>query len=326
MLKNVNWDGVWREKGTDAWVLMPLSALYTAGWVLYELVYRLKIKRPKRPHRPVVCVGNLMAGGTGKTPVVIQISRVLRDLGKEVVISVNGYGAPKSANATVALPGELDARIWGDEAAVIRTKLPNVPMIVGRDRVRAAQICRDLYPNAVLLLDDGLQHLPLYKDISIVLDPSEVMNAFCLPSGPYREPRVTGRARATLVIPEQFHLAPGMLSLVQTKGKTASADSGVNLLCAIARPDRFTKSIEDYGYRIISERILPDHDNLQDPALFSGLDPEIPLVVTEKDWVKIQHRKDLAKWTILVAMYDVPIEPAEKFKSWLKGKLDAIEA
>lgn len=305
---------------------MPLTVLYTAGWLLYKLVYTLKIKRAKRPHRPVICVGNLISGGAGKTPVVIQITRVLHELGKEVVISASGYGASKSEHATLAPAGELDARDWGDEAALIRTKLPHIPMIVGRNRVRAAEICRDLYPNSILLLDDGFQHLPLYKDITILLDPSDIVNSFCLPSGPYREPRSFGRARATLVIPGMFRTPNGLLALVQTKGKTANVDKGINLLCAVARPERFIKSIDDYGYRVIMERILPDHDDLQDKLLFSGFDAEVPIVVTEKDWVKIMHRSDLDKWTLLVAMYDQPIEPADRFKEWLKGKLDAIKA
>lgn len=303
--------------------LSPLAALYTAGWVLYELMYRLKIKRPKRPHRPVVCVGNLMSGGTGKTPVVVTVAIALGEMGREVVVSVNGYGSPKSQNASLAPPGELDARIWGDEAAVVRTKLPTVPMIVGRDRVRAAQICRDTHPNAVLLLDDGFQHLPLYKDVTIILDPIEVENNFCLPAGPYREPRTTGRARATTVVPGEFKLGHAALELIATRNKSPNVERGVNILCAIARPQRFVKDMDAFGYRVITERLLPDHDPLTDPDLFSGLDPDVPIVVTEKDWVKIQHRKDLHRWTILVASNDVPIEPYDKFKAWLKEKLDA---
>lgn len=305
---------------------MPLTVLYTAGWLLYELPYRLKIRRGKRPHRPIVCVGNLVTGGTGKTPVVIQMIRVLHELGREVVVSVNGYKAKMSDGATLAPVGELDARVWGDEAAVIRIKFPNIPMIVGRDRVKAAKLCHERFPKAVLLLDDGFQHLRLHLDVSIVLDPPEIENSFCLPSGPYREPRDFGRMRSSTVLPGQFKLAPEMLSFVTMRGSNPNVEAGVNVLCAIARPSRFVRIVDDYGYRVIKEHILPDHDDLQDPDLFSGFDPDLPVVVTEKDWVKLQHRRDLDKWTILVAMYDVPIEPEHLFKNWLKGKLDAVRS
>jgi tetraacyldisaccharide 4'-kinase len=321
----IDWQRIWREKGTESLLLLPFSALYAAGWVIYQLVYLFGIKRPQRPHGPVVCIGNLIAGGSGKTPVTVHTARVLTALGKEVVVSVNGYGSPRQDNAHAAPEGPLDAREWGDEASLIRQKLPDVPLIVGRDRVKAAQICRDLHPEAVLLLDDGFQHLPLYKDVTILLDPPDLDNRWCMPSGPYREPRSTGRQRADTIIPGEFTLSAPMVEIKRPDGAPYEIEGAVNALCAVARPERFIDTIEHHGYKVAHERLLPDHDDLRDKRLFLGLDPTLPVVVTEKDWVKLQHRTDLDVWTVLVASYDVQVEPTDRFRNWLKDKLDAID-
>jgi tetraacyldisaccharide 4'-kinase len=240
------------------------------------------------------------------------------------VVSVSGYGSPRQDNAHAAPEGDLDAREWGDEASLVRSKLPGVALIVGRDRVKAAQICRDLYPSAVLLLDDGYQHLPLYKDVTILLDPPDLENRWCLPSGPYREPRTTGRQRATTVVPGDFKLSSPMVAIKSTNGETADVETPVNALCAVARPERFIDTIEHHGYRVAHEKLLPDHDELKSKRLFDGFDMTLPVVVTEKDWVKLKHRTDLELWTVLVASYEVQLEPADKFRDWLKERLDGV--
>jgi tetraacyldisaccharide 4'-kinase len=320
----IDWAKIWREKGIEAMLMLPLAVLYASGWVIYELMYRFGVMKPKRPHSPVVCVGNLVVGGTGKTPVTMYVAKVVHQLGREVVVSVSGYGSPRQDNAHAAPEGDLDAREWGDEASLVRSKLPGVALIVGRDRVKAAQICRDLYPSAVLLLDDGYQHLPLYKDVTILLDPPDLENRWCLPSGPYREPRTTGRQRATTVVPGDFKLSSPMVAIKSTNGETADVETPVNALCAVARPERFIDTIEHHGYRVAHEKLLPDHDELKSKRLFDGFDMTLPVVVTEKDWVKLKHRTDLELWTVLVASYEVQLEPADKFRDWLKERLDGV--
>ena len=320
----IDWQKIWRERGTEAWLMLPLAALYASGWILYELMYRLGIKKPVKPHSPIVCIGNLIAGGTGKTPVTIHVCKVLTELGREVVVSVNGYGSPRSNNARSAPAGELDAREWGDEAAMIRSKLPDVPIIVGRDRVVAAQICRDLHPKAVLVLDDGHQHLPLEKDVTILLDPEDIENRWPMPSGPYREPRSTGQMRADTVIPGEFRIGMATMQVRSLDGSTPEVDPGVNVLCALARPERFVDTLEAHGYMIGEMKLLQDHDALDSRKLFDGLDMTKPVVVTEKDWVKLKHRGDLEHWNIMVASYEVEIEPAGLFREWIESRLEDV--
>src|SRR5579885_1414322 len=199
----MHWRDVWFSKQAGFRLiriaLTPLSWLYAAGWQGYLTIYRFGWKKAKAPHHPVVCIGNLKAGGTGKSPVTRYVADVLSSLQRQVVISCSGYGAPRSEAATLTPKGPLDAREWGDEAAMLRAFLPDTPLIVGRDRVEAAKICNKTHPDAVLLLDDGFQHLPLAKDLTILLDPP-AENGHCLPAGPYREPR-RNRSRADLVLP-----------------------------------------------------------------------------------------------------------------------------
>jgi tetraacyldisaccharide-1-P 4'-kinase len=83
--------------------------------------------------------------------------------------------------------------------------------------------------------------------------------------------------------------------------------------------------LERLGFKVAHERLLPDHDDLRSRRLFTGFDPMLPVVVTEKDWMKMQHRDDLATWNVLIARYDVQLEPIDGFREWLRGRLDGVD-
>ncbi|HVL40476.1 MAG TPA: tetraacyldisaccharide 4'-kinase, partial [Fimbriimonadaceae bacterium] len=193
-------------------LLTPLSWLYTLGWQSYLGMYRLGLKRPQEPHRPVLCVGNLVVGGSGKSPLVLHLARLLRNLGQDVVVSASGYGSPRAAGASVAPDGPLDPAEWGDEPAMLRWLQPDLPIVVGRRRVLAAQLVARSWPGSVMLMDDGFQHLPLHKHLTLLLDP-DIPNSQTLPAGPYREPRVN-RSRADLVLPGAFRVQRRSLRFV----------------------------------------------------------------------------------------------------------------
>lgn len=287
--------------------LTPLSWLYAGGWQTYLLTYRLGLKQAQAPHRPVLCVGNLQAGGSGKSPLVRHLVDVLREMDHEVVVSCSGYGAPRAEAASLAPEGPLDAAEWGDEPAMLRDLVPDLPLVVGRRRVLAAEIVHQAYPNAVMLMDDGFQHLPLRKTLSIVLDPENPPNWRCLPAGPYREPR-RNRSRADLVIPGRFRVVEEGPWLDEPWPERFA------VLCALGQPARFLASLPRDP---VQTRLLPDHDPLTAGTLFDGMDPSLPVVVTAKDWVKLRARKDLAKRRILVARHAVRVEPAAEFRAWL---------
>ncbi|MFN8219214.1 MAG: tetraacyldisaccharide 4'-kinase [Fimbriimonadales bacterium] len=315
---------VWEGRSPGAWAarlaLSPVSVLYALGWEAYLGVYRLGFKRAKHPHRPILCVGNLMVGGSGKSPVTHFLASALQELGREVVIGCSGYGSPRAEGASLAPDGPLSPREWGDEPAMFRWLLPQVPLIVGRARVRAAEICAERHPNAVLLMDDGFQHLPLKKDLSILLDPEKPRNAWCLPAGPYREPR-WNRARADLVLPGKFEVRPSRCFLEPE----ADLGGAVSALCALGNPERFFATVRDeLGLELGHRLALPDHDPLDRPGLFDPLPADLPVLVTAKDWVKLRERPDIGSRRVLVVRRDVTIEPRAEFVQWLRTKLDGI--
>ena len=324
----MHWSDVWEGRGAGPRLarvaLTPLSWLYAGGWEAYASMYRWGIKKPVAPHVPVVCIGNLLAGGSGKSPISLYVARVLVDLGREVALSCSGYGAPHSESASLAQPGPLKASEWGDEAAMVRWLMPDLPLIVGRNRVEAARICHREMPRAVMLMDDGFQHLPLKKHITILLDPP-FANHSCLPAGPYREPW-KNRGKADLVLPNGLRPTFKISGFSDAKGSviTFSTDARVNVLCALGNPHRFVEDLEGLGLVIEAKQLLPDHDPLTGGNLLTCFNQELPLVVTAKDWVKLQGRTDLDRFEIWIARQEAKIEPEAEFRAWLERKLDEL--
>ncbi len=318
---------IWEGKSLGARcmraALTPLSWLYAAGWQGYLAVYRLKIKQTQEPHRPIVCVGNLITGGSGKSPMTRYLVRTLREMGYEVVIGCSGYGAPHSEAATIAPNGPLDAQEWGDEPAMFRWLDPEVPIVVGRRRVLAAELVHAQFPNSVLVMDDGFQHLPIKKQITIVLDEPFPANTNCIPAGPYREPR-WNRRRADLVLPGSFQIKPAPMTLISPTGEQISPKE-YSVLCALGQPQRFLDALnsifpnsQNPGITVL----LPDHDPLTGGTLLASFPKDLPIVVTAKDWVKLRNRADIDSRQFLVATQQISVEPEEEFKAWLKKRLD----
>lgn len=323
----MHWTEVWYGKGFGPRVLRavltPASWAYGLGWRAYSALYGLGMKKAAHPHSPILCVGNLTVGGTGKTPLTLCLCQVLQELGHVVVIGCSGYGSPASEKATVVPEGEICASRWGDEAALLRMLLPSVPLIVGRGRVLAAKLCHEHFPNAVFLMDDGLQHLPLAKDVSIVLDPP-TSNRKCLPAGPYREPWSIGRF-GELRIPGDFELATEDIKMLSTPElEQASIPKAASVICAIGSPKSFLETLRQNGIEIKHTMLLPDHSPLTDGNLFGELPPNEPIIVTLKDWVKLRERNDLEGRTLLVARHGVTVEPRAEFVDWIRHKLNEV--
>lgn len=311
------------QLGFDSILLLPFALLYAIGWRAYQAIYDLGLKKPHIPENPTIVVGNLIAGGAGKSPTVVAIAELLLESGKDIVIGASGYGSPSSRDAQIAPAGPLDPGVWGDEPAMIRDALPDVPLVVSRDRVMAAQLVAQSYPGAVLLMDDGFQHLRLRPHIRIVLDPPGIPNPFCLPAGPYRQPRGDGRRRADLLLPGEFEVAMAGLSVFDASGEPAELPPRVQILTAIGRPERFHGTVEYLGASVVAGRFLPDHHALMGDVL-AGFDPQIPVAVTRKDWVKLRQNEHIQPYTVLIVHFEASIEPADAFRAWLLSRLDAI--
>jgi tetraacyldisaccharide 4'-kinase len=184
-----------------AW-LRGLAWLYTLGWQAYAGVYWLGLKQRARMPVPVIGVGSLWAGGVGKTPVAIAVARLLQESGVRVAVLTHGYGGSRYHTGALVDPLQHpDPAEVGDEAAELRLALPDVPIAVGKWRVRMAQAAMARWSPDALVLDDGFQHLPLARALDLVLLPVEspLGNGYCLPAGPLREPP-DGLKRASGVV------------------------------------------------------------------------------------------------------------------------------
>lgn len=310
----------------QSFALSPLSLLYYLGWQTYELAYALGIKSPQKPHSPIICVGNLTVGGMGKSPLTIALASDLVRAGFQVVIGASGYGSPRSQGASLAPDGPLNPLEWGDEPAMIRWLLPEIPIIVGRARVKAAELCAKQFPDAVLLMDDGFQHKPLKKDISILIDPPKVANPLCLPAGPYREPK-SHRSRADFLLPDDIELDFSGYGLVDANLSPAPLDAGskVQIITAIANPFRLMVTAETLGLTVVHGRNYPDHHPLQEPGLLKEFDPKIPIITTAKDWVKLRERTDIGQFNVRIVHLPAKINPPRFVEDTLAPRLHEIK-
>lgn len=264
-------------------------------------------------------MGNFTVGGSGKSPAVRTIATDLATLGYPVVIGCSGYGSPRSEAATVAPEGNLDAREWGDEPAMLRQWLPNLPIIVGRDRVLAAQLAEQHFPDSILLMDDGLQHLRLEPQIQIALW-TPISNPYVLPAGPYREP--PRWLEVDLVLSRPFRLAR-TLQAPQPKTEAASElGKTVQSLAGIAHPYLFFEPLEAAGFELVKVLSLPDHFQFTSGTLAESFEPSLPILVTEKDWTKLKEIPDIQKWQIWAVPENVTIEPQDEFRSWLRKTIE----
>lgn len=311
---------IWSEKSIEAYMLSPLSLLYAVGWTVYAGLYASGFKQGFQPEIPTICVGNLPAGGTGKTPFCRRLALDLLERGHQVVVGASGYGSPAQHGAKLAPDGPLDPAEWGDEPALYRWSCRDFPLIIGRDRVLAAQIAAENFPHGVLLMDDGFQHLKIKPHLSIVIEP-DLHNNFCFPAGPYREPKSIGHRRANRVLhhsnEELTHIGP---SFYNRDHQPIPAPAEVDLLTAIGNPWRLLYALDQRGITVKERLIKTDHDKLNAAKLFNLFSGERPLLVTLKDYVKIAQRPDIEKFDLVIADYELCAKDPD-FVDWVEGAI-----
>jgi len=246
-------------------LLKPAELLYRGVNRLRRSLYRRGILKAKRLPVPVISVGNIAIGGSGKTPAVIAVARLLAGRGYRVAVLTRGYGRKGSAQGVM---DSEDAAKWGDEPVVIKKRLGNVAVIVGSNRYANAS----RYSCDVFVLDDGFQHLQLARNLDIVIDA---------PAEHYREGRSALRD-AGVILPRQIEPA----GLDRFRGKRVFAFSG------LADNEQFFNMLRRGGITLAGTRGYPDHhrysgeDVASIKAAASAAKAE-GIVTTEKDAVKI---------------------------------------
>ncbi|WP_367846818.1 tetraacyldisaccharide 4'-kinase [Rhodoferax sp. WC2427] len=300
---------IWQRRGWQAWLLWPLSLLYGLLAGVRKLMYRLHLKKSGRVPVPVVVVGNVVAGGSGKTPVVMALVQHWTARGVRVGVVSRGYGR-SSTDCREVRPDSLPADV-GDEPALVQRSC-QVPVFVARQRLQAAQALLAAYPTTQLIVcDDGLQHHALHRDLEIcIFDDRGVGNGFLLPAGPLREawPRPvdlvlhSGANPAFAGWRAQRTLADYAVQANGTRVPLATLrGSPVLAVAAVAQPESFFSMLRAAGLSLEETRALPDHYNFDSWSRPS--DKHKAVICTEKDAVKLwQHQPDALAVPLVLAI------------------------
>ena len=348
------------------WLLYALSWLFRGGVQTRLWLYRHRFLRERAPGVLVISVGNLTVGGTGKTPVVERLARTLKDGGRRVAILSRGYKAKKPPllrrlqrkwlgleknKSRIVHDGErllLDSRFAGDEPFMLAKSLRDVPVVVDKDRVRAALHAVRVLRCDVLILDDGMQYLTLGRSREVVLVDCQAPfgNEYLLPRGTLREPPANLR-RAHIIILTKSDGQPqnALIARIREYNRTAEiietthrplylqhlydeADrrpldylSGkfIGAISGIARPESFEGKLTALGAELLITKRFADHHRFSDEELREFLDRAVRrdldfIVTTEKDSVRFPYT--MQNLEVPIYYLRVEIEILSGHESW----------
>jgi tetraacyldisaccharide 4'-kinase len=236
----------------------PLNPFAAAVWIRNKF-YDRRLFKVRKLSKPVVSIGNISMGGTGKTPFVITLGSLLKDRGIEFDVLSRGYGRQSKEIRLVDPEGSPDQ--FGDEPLLITRKL-GVPVIVGADRYEAGLLAEEKFPQGKLhLLDDGFQHRRLHRDFDVVLVADEDLGNTVLPLGRLREPLSALRRADVIVLPEGTTVVPALLPTWRSRRNLLFIVpmSRVVAFCGIARPQQFFSGLKKLGMDLADTVSFPDH-------------------------------------------------------------------
>lgn len=314
---------LWLQRGLGAWLLRPLSWLYGALVQGRQLAYRRTWLDSGHPGIPVIVVGNVVAGGAGKTPTTIALVQHLLARGLPVGVVSRGHG--RTDTQVRAVHADSDTRDVGDEPLLIHRRT-GAPVWVGASRLAAARQLRQAHPEVRLLVcDDGLQHLALQRDLEIcVMDERGAGNGWLLPAGPLREPwpravdlllYTDGQPRSGAYAARR-QLAPQAInSFGQTRDLDDFLSQPVDAVAGLARPEAFFDMLRARGLQLAQTHALADHDTFDGwGSTTSGR----ALLCTEKDAAKLwQHQPEA--WAVPLQL-QVPGDFWQALDRWLTSQ------
>jgi tetraacyldisaccharide 4'-kinase len=305
----------------SSWIsllLSPLGAVYglVAGWRLEQAGVDAGI--------PVLCVGNYHVGGAGKTPMVLALTKLLRDLGETPVVLSRGYGGRLHGPLKVD-PGRHIAEEVGDEPLMLAQ---TVPVVVARERLNGIALARS-QGASVILMDDGFQNPAVAKDASLIVIDSDrgLGNGRVLPAGPLRAPLppqlertdaliVVGDGTAAELVKAEIAARDRPVLLASLRADTASVASlrGKRVLAfaGIGDPNRFFKTLRAAGIEVAAERAFSDHhpfsQNEIESLIAQAKGDALTLVTTEKDLARLRTVEGLPCWAQDIVPFKVTLE------------------
>jgi tetraacyldisaccharide 4'-kinase len=292
-------------------LFIPLSGLFAVLSSVRRWCYRQRAAHVTKLPVPVIIVGNITSGGTGKTPFVIWLTRALQERGYKPGIITRGYGG-KSEHWPMSVTAQTDPVMVGDEAVLLATRT-EVPVAAGPDRLQTARCVLNGNSIDVIVSDDGLQHYQLSRDVSfIMLDGQRYLgNGWLLPAGPLRESAArlnevdfvicksalansttlpTGALIMHLSLEDAVNLSGGYRRpLAEFAGKRVHAVAGIGY------PQQFFEALGNHGL-LVDGRPLPDHAELSEADL--TFDDGAPVLMTEKDAIKCRDLRLPHHWYV----------------------------
>ena len=363
MRKMINWQRIWDDDGNSGCyrpvkiIASILSFFYLGVINLRNWLYDHKIFQEVKLPCPVISVGNITVGGTGKTPCVIMLAQMLQTNGFKPAIISRGYGSRSVNSVNIVSDSRnilLDSATAGDEPYLIAQELKSVPVITGAKRIATGKTAVDQLGANVLICDDAMQHRQIFRDINLVLLDNRSLYGkdYILPRGRLREPiKELKRADAIIItradetiqtdkkigelikaedIPvfESIHKPKDIVKGDFSEQKPVSilAQKKVYAFCGIANPNSFKKTLSSAGARVLSFDIFPDHhryDKSELEKIKTGfIDCRADyLVTTEKDAVRLQNDPGFLK-ILSVLRVEMEIKPsAQSFEKFIMEQI-----
>jgi tetraacyldisaccharide 4'-kinase len=328
----------WLQRSLVSYLLFPFSILFSIIVSLRRCLYRNFLPRYRSPVF-IISIGNIIAGGSGKTPFTIYLADYLKQKGLKVAVSHRGYkGELENSNNLISTREELLplADKAGDEAWLIAKKLSGIPVAAGRDRIKVIKLLCKTYPDLdCIILDDSFQHLKLKHDLDIVIvnDMLRFGNGFVLPAGYLREP-VSALAYADFLILNRFKSNDELkcrfirqlndtgkpviegaycldkifdflgqeISLGSVVGEKAILNTG------IGNPSGFDAMLKEIGIDVIGANLFPDHYSYQDKSCRDRIVHDFRksgakwLAITEKDYAKLRFYPEFQDFTLVFSI------------------------